>query len=498
MSRRQSFVAFVSALLISAVIVEIDAFDPRIKHVVVLMQENRSFDHMMGFFNRLNPEINGLRGTEANKVDVANPDSPSVTVTDDSAYVTDPDPGHYVSDVTMQEYGTYDETQVRPPAPMSGFADNYKNRVKGDPQDVMRCFSPETLPVMATLSSQFATFDRWFCSVPGPTMPNRYYFNSATSHGDAENLVFPMVVGYPQKTIYEQLDEAGLTWASYFYELPTPLAFKGTRRSIKNFRHFTKFREDVLAGNLPTFTHIDPLYGYIPGRIPNDDHPNHDVSQGQKLMKEVYEILRAAPTWNETLFIITYDEHGGFYDHVPTPMDVPNPDGRRSAEPFCDFTRLGPRVPTIMISPWIAAGTVVHGPSGPSPTSEYEHSSLSATLKKMYGFPDFLTRRAAWSGTFEHVWSRLQEARTDCPEKLPEVVTFPKKGILNKNSAISPLQQQMVLIASSLTGERETGQGWSALQGSIYIQRQVNKFFGRNMYPEGLLWDSCLESDTCE
>jgi len=310
--------------------------------------------------------------------------------------------------------------------------------------------------------------------------------------------VFPMVVGYPQKTIYEQLDEAGLSWNSYFFELPTPLAFRGTRRSVRNFRHFTNFREDVLNGNLATFTHIDPLYGYIPGFSANDDHPNHDVSRGQQLMKDIYEILRAAPTWNSTLFIITYDEHGGFYDHVPAPMDVPNPDGRTSEEPFCDFTRLGPRVPTLMISPWIAPKTVVHKPNGPHATSEFEHSSLSATLKKMFNFPRFLTRRDAWAGTFEEVWSGLREPRADCPEKLPEVISYPKKGILNKNSPISSLQQQMVLIAASLTGDNETGSGWTALQGSIYIQRQVNKFFGRNMYPDNLLWDNCINTDSCE
>jgi phospholipase C len=153
------------------------------------------------------------------------------------------------------------------------------------------------------------------------------------------------------------------------------------------------------------------------------------VANGQRLVKEVYEALRAGPQWNQTLLIVTYDEHGGFYDHVATPTaGVPSPDGVRGPPPFFfKFDRLGVRVPTIMISPWIKKGTVVGRASGPTDTSEYEHSSIPATIKKIFNLSsDFLTKRDAWAGTFEHIFTELDQPRTDCPGTLQyDVCQYP-------------------------------------------------------------------------
>ncbi|XWS57977.1 hypothetical protein CRYUN_Cryun09bG0219800 [Craigia yunnanensis] len=150
----------------------------------------------------------------------------------------------------------------------------------------------------------------------------------------------------------------------------------------------------------------------------NDDHPSHDVSEGQKLVKEIYEALRSSPQWNEILFLVIYDEHGGFYDHVPTPTGVPSKDDIVGPEPYnFKFDRLGSRVPAIMVSPWIERGTVLHRPSGPDPTSEFEHSSIAATVKKIFTLKEFLTKRDAWAGSFDIVVNR-SSPRTDCPEEL--------------------------------------------------------------------------------
>lgn len=169
--------------------------DDKIKHVVVLMQENRSFDHLLGYLKRLNPEINGLTGNETNPLDPNDPDSPIFYVSDDSGYVTDPDPGHGVYDVTEQAYGVREHARDYYPPPMDGFVQNYEQRIPGGGHEVMRCFSPEALPVSTELVTEFGVIDEWFCSVPGPTMPNRYYLLSATSNGEAENNVLPIVVG---------------------------------------------------------------------------------------------------------------------------------------------------------------------------------------------------------------------------------------------------------------------------------------------------------------
>jgi len=97
-------------------------------------------------------------------------------------------------------------------------------------------------------------------------------------------------------------------------------------------------------------------------------------------IKELYEAVRASPLWNKTALVITYDEHGGYYDHVPTPLNIPNPDGKVSQDPSFDFTRIGIRVPTVIISPWVKKGTIVHAPNG---SGQYEHSSVPATFKNI-------------------------------------------------------------------------------------------------------------------
>jgi hypothetical protein len=119
------------------------------------------------------------------------------------------------------------------------------------------------------------------------------------------------------------------------------------------------FHLDAAKGNLPNYVVVEPRYYDLESGPANDDHPSHDIAQGQALIKDVYETLRASPQWNELLLLITYDEHGGFYDHVPTPQTgVPNPDGILGPAPEnFNFDRLGVRVPTIAVSPWINQGT---------------------------------------------------------------------------------------------------------------------------------------------
>lgn len=299
-------------------------------------------------------------------------------------------------------------------------------------------------------------------------------------------------IGFPQKTIFEMMEDGGLTWASYFHEAPTPLAFKGTRTqgARDRFFHFSKFAEHLAEGRLATLTHIDPLYYGVPAFPPNDDHPDHDVSLGQALFKEVYDMLRATPMWENTLLIITYDEHGGFYDHFPTPIDVPNPDGQESAEPACDFTRLGPRVPTILVSPWIERGTVEHGASGPQPSSQYDHASLAATLREMFDLPGPLNERDAWAGTFHHLWANRTTPRTDTPLTMPDPRPLPALKKVNGREPASGLQQELVYMLAGLSADYDVKpEEMNVIQAAMYVQKQVNEYFGRQMYPEHLLWE---------
>ena len=205
-------------------------------------------------------------------------------------------------------------------------------------------------------------------------------------------------------------------------------------------------------------------------------------------MKDVYEALRSSPDWEQTLFIITYDEHGGFYDHYPTPKDVPNPDG--VVAPDFDFTRLGPRVPTIMISPWIERGALLHGPTGPFPTSQFEHASIHATLKLMFNLTSFLTARDAWAGTFENIFSDRATPRTDCPVTLPEPRPLGHRKRLTGHEPLSHLQEQLVDIAAALNGVQDRiPQGMTVIEGAHFVRKMVNRFFQKNMFENTGEWD---------
>ena len=143
-------------------------------------------------------------------------------------------------------------------------------------------------------------------------------------------------------------------------------------------------------------------------------------------MRDAYEALRNGPKWNDTLFIITYDEHGGFYDHVSPPQDgVPNPDGWLGIKNGFNYTRLGVRIPTIAISPWIEKGTLVHEPTPeqkPVNTSRFDTTSILATTQKIFGiYEQVLTNRTGWAATFDDLLMTRDTPRTDCISKLPDV-----------------------------------------------------------------------------
>ncbi|KAL8516348.1 hypothetical protein ACS0TY_014852 [Phlomoides rotata] len=457
-----------------------------IKTLVVIVMENRSFDHMLGWLKRVRPDIDGLSGSEFNRVNAFDPKSRAVPVSDDAFFV-DSDPGHSIQAMTEQIFGSLDDTTANP-APMNGFVQQAESMDEGMSKTVMSGFKPDLVPVYAELANEFAVIDRWFASVPASTQPNRFYVHSATSHGASSNVRKDLINGFPQKTIFDSLDENDLDFGIYYQNIPATLFFS----SLRKLKHIVKFHEYALKfklhaklGKLPNYVVIEQRYFDVNLFPANDDHPSHDVALGQKFVKEVYETLRASPQWEEMAILITYDEHGGFFDHVPTPVSgVPNPDGIIGPDPFYfKFDRLGVRVPTFLISPWIEKGTVIHEPSGPTPSSQYEHSSISATVKKLFNLKsNFLTKRDAWAGTFEKYFSLRDTPRDDCPEKLPEVKTSLRPWGPKENIKPSEFQIELIQLASQLNGDHilnsypDIGREMSVGEANRYAEDAVKRF----------------------
>ncbi|XP_074591423.1 non-specific phospholipase C1-like [Curcuma longa] len=457
-----------------------------IKTVVVLVMENRSFDHMLGWIRskRGRPDIDGLTGRESNRLNASDPSSPEVFVSDGATFV-DSDPGHSFQAIREQIFGSEDTSAS--PAPMDGFAQQAESMGEGMAGTVMRGFAPEDVPVFSALAEDFAVFDKWFASVPASTQPNRFYVHSATSHGATSNVRRDLIHGFPQKTIFDSLDEEGLSFGIYYQNIPAVLFYK----SLRKLSHLTKFHSYKLAfkrhaklGRLPNYVVIEQHYFDVKLSPANDDHPCHDVARGQRLVKEIYETLRASPQWNETALLITYDEHGGFYDHVPTPVTgVPNPDGIIGPDPFYfKFDRLGVRVPTLLISPWIEKRTVIHEPKGPYPDSQFEHSSIPATVKKLFNLnSNYLTKRDAWAGSFESYFNLRKTPRTDCPEKLPEVELLRPFGA-REDKVLSEFQVELIQLASQLNGDHvlntypDIGKGMTVGEANKYAEDAVARF----------------------
>lgn len=213
-----------------------------IKTIVVLVQENRSFDHMIGWMKTLNPEIDGVSDETqfSNPISTSDPNSPSLHFGNASAFV-DPDPGHSIQDIFEQIFGqpwSAAAAAQSSSATMRGFAQNAERIGKGMSATVMNGFRPEAVPVFKELVSEFGVCDRWFAAVPASTQPNRLYVHSATSFGLSSNDTKQLIGGLPQKTIFESLDEEGFSFGIYYQYLPTTLFY----RYVRSFYLFIYFK----------------------------------------------------------------------------------------------------------------------------------------------------------------------------------------------------------------------------------------------------------------
>lgn len=366
-----------------------------LKHIVVLMMENRSFDHMLGSLQQKFPKINGLTGNESN------PDSNGATVkvqmNAQFQSQLDPDPDHHFPGVDLQIFGG------QPPGPgrvanMQGFVKDYFSQTKdvARSHNIMSYFDSEkVLPVLSTLATEYAVFNGWFASIPGPTICNRAFAHYGTSFGQVGMDIFYTLDKIP--SIYERMIQASPSCAAKLYYYDQPSSTMEIVNLLKNqpqiFATFDQFVADCAGNTLPEYSFIEPCYNDHPGAdggqiLASDQHPDHNVREGERFIGTVYNAIRSNPNlWASTALLIVYDEHGGIYDHVVPPACTPDgytasADATGTGEAF-SFDRLGIRVPAVLVSPWIPRGTVVPGTESPNPQI-FEHAAIPGTVTNFF------------------------------------------------------------------------------------------------------------------
>ncbi|HWK09883.1 MAG TPA: alkaline phosphatase family protein [Vicinamibacterales bacterium] len=358
-----------------------------LQHVVVVMMENRSFDHMLGSLEADDPRIDGIDPADATQ---SNPDSTgkTVKVQPKAKYQSqlDPDPGHDFREVDFQLFAV-DTTTARQ-ATMQGFVRQYfqkRKDVKSSHQ-VMYYFKKTQLPVITTLAREFCVFNKWFSSIPGPTLCNRAFAHYGTSFGHVGMQIFYPNVQF--KSVYERLQAAGKTAKIYLFDTQSSSMeiVNLLQHQPQFFGTYQQFLSDCANGTLPDYSFIEPNYtdhfsDTGAAILASDQHPDHHVLEGERFIASIYNALKAnTALWRTTAMLVTYDEHGGIYDHVPPPPCPPDgfvaqPDATSTGKPFL-FDRLGVRVPAVLVSPWVSRGTVEN--------RVFEHASIPNTITALF------------------------------------------------------------------------------------------------------------------
>ncbi|WP_158926455.1 alkaline phosphatase family protein [Acidisphaera sp. S103] len=336
-----------------------------ITRVVVLMMENHSFDRVLGWMKQHDP---GIEGVDPDRPGI-NPDYP---VTTDTVFQEQTrsrnianDPGHDLHNV-LRQIANGNQGFV------SDFAQTYPQAGPDERKEIMGWYPYGYLPALHFLAYNFVVCDHWYSSLPGPTWPNRFFVHSGTSlgHVDMPEGVFnPAIHVYDQETLYDELDAAGTDWRIYHGDFPQSLLMVHQLDKLDHYRTFDHWAADVQAGDLPAYVFIEPAYF---GTEENDQHPPQDIMRGDLLVAAVFNALQAnQAVFEQTLLVVLYDEHGGFYDHVTPPATIP-PDGNTKTYAF---NQLGVRVPAILVSPWLAPGFI---------STAFDHTSVLRLASQLW------------------------------------------------------------------------------------------------------------------
>jgi phospholipase C len=320
---------------------------------------------------------------------------------------------------------------VEPDSPPPGYAAAYGIITeKASAGKVMQCFSPGNLRVVTALAKEFAVCDHWYSSMAGPTEPNRMFVHAATcgefddSPSMWEQTGAELIGGisFDNGTIFDRLKKANLPYRIYAGDsFPNVAELKGVSL-YRDISDFDEFADDINDGYDAVYTFIEPNYDAVELSNQfyegNSQHAPGSVAAGEKLIKVLYETLRASPLWNSSILVIVWDEHGGFFDHVPPPRAAPT--GKRGRRHGYMFDQYGPRVPAIVISPLVPGHIIEH--------RALEHSVIPATLEQLFGMDPLTVRDAGIIGL--QTLATLKTPRTDAPMRVPDPVTAPGPDLL--------------------------------------------------------------------
>jgi phospholipase C len=445
-----------------------------IEHVVVVMLENRSFDNLLGWLYEDDPPANFLPSSNQSPFDGLVPGKysnamagghPAVFATKGTTAwpgvanancVPTPDPNEPFDNATRQIYGT--QPPVAGPT-MGGFLADYAAAAGVTAESsgqIMQSYDPnKQVSVIATLARQFAVSDRWFASVPSQTWPNRAFVHTGSSDGHLNNDNYEL---YDIDTIFETLQSAGKSWGIFHDTDYLPSLTLGQflpRLAIHDdhFGDFGEFKSRCKASptakaenKLPQYSFVEPRFqaelGWFRVLYPEDYHPPHEVNRGEMFLYQVYETIRKCPYRDKILVIITFDEHGGCYDHTPPPTNAqppaPYPVSRDGRFPF---DRFGVRVPALVVSSYVAPGTVFRA-EGDTP---FDHTSILATLREWLQLNPFLpSPRIAAAPTLKNVMN------APGPREWPEIPK-PSKASGKDASLDTPLSDvQRSVVASHI------------------------------------------------
>ena len=441
-----------------------------ITHVFVLMLENHSFDNIFG-----RSGIPGIISTAATGSNTyLGQNYPVVTSTPTLASMPT-DPAHEFADIMEQQCGLaaqqdWKNGQTYPAITNTGFVSNYAvsrteihsgnpvTPTAGQYGEIMKCFNtPVQLPVIYKLATEFALCDQWFASLPGPTFPNRAFLHGGSSSGLADSPAdsSPLLWAahgfkHAHGNIFAALRSKGLVWQifvdppSLVHFVPPPVCLLQGIHYV-NTSSFTTFAASVKS---PTYaegyTFIEPNYGEVitqSFKNGSSQHPMDGTYGGELLIKQTYEAIRNSPHWNSSLLIITYDEHGGYFDSDKTPRPAPPPNDNPTNDKQFDYSRFtkfdfkqyGVRVPAVVVSPRIKKGTVDH--------TVYDHTSVLATIESLFNMQP-LTQRDKQAASLKKLLG--QTVRTDCPTVLPDPVR-PPVILAAVGAELDPLVEQQPL-----------------------------------------------------